>query len=114
MPAFDKFAYSDGRCFNLKQADLAKYPTRMPDPPATLQQREIEYIADFLMARVVGKGPIDRAKWSTAVVEKVTADKAAEALSRYEGTVLKSSLSKEQEKELQEALHGGTPAAAAS
>lgn len=62
MPAFDKFAYSDGRCFNLKQADLAKYPTRMPDPPATLQQREIEYIADFLMARVVGKGPLDRAK----------------------------------------------------
>src|SRR5215212_7336033 len=33
MPAFDKFAYSDGRCFNLKQADLAKYPSRMPDPP---------------------------------------------------------------------------------
>ena len=62
MPAFDKFAYSDGRCFNLKQADLSKYPTRMPDPPATLQQREIEYIADFLMTRVVGKGPIDRAK----------------------------------------------------
>src|SRR5256885_4013024 len=22
MPAFDKFAYSDGRCFDLKQADL--------------------------------------------------------------------------------------------
>ena len=24
MPAFDKFAYTDGRCYNLKQADLAK------------------------------------------------------------------------------------------
>ena len=61
MPAFDKFAYSDGRCFNMKQADLAKYPTRMPDPPATLQPREIDYIADFLIAKVVGKGPLDRA-----------------------------------------------------
>lgn len=50
------------------------------------------------------------------VVEKVTADKAAEALSKYEGTVLKSSLSKQHEAELQEALHGGgtqqVPAAA--
>jgi mono/diheme cytochrome c family protein len=62
MPAFDKFAYSDGRCFNMKQADLSKYPTRMPDPPTTLQPREIEYIADFLMSRVVGKGALDRAK----------------------------------------------------
>jgi uncharacterized membrane protein len=43
------------------------------------------------------------------VVEKVTPDKAVEALSRYGGTVLKSSLSKETEAELQEALHG-TPA----
>ena len=40
------------------------------------------------------------------VVEKVTPDKAVDALSKYGGTVLKSSLSKEAEKELQEALHG--------
>ena len=40
------------------------------------------------------------------IVEKVTPDKAVEALSRYGGTVLKSSLSKEQEAELQAALHG--------
>jgi uncharacterized membrane protein len=40
------------------------------------------------------------------VVEKATPDKAAEALSRFGGTVLKSSLSKEAEAELQEALHG--------
>src|SRR5450755_4789423 len=57
MPAFDKFAYSDGRCYGKKQADLKVYPNRMPDPPATLQQREIDLIADFLMAKVVGKGP---------------------------------------------------------
>ena len=41
------------------------------------------------------------------VVEKVTPDKAVEAMSQYGGTVLKSSLSKEAEAELQEALHGG-------
>ena len=62
MPAFDKFAYSDGRCYNMKEADLAKFPTRMPDPPATLQPREIEYLADFLMAKVVGQGLMDHAK----------------------------------------------------
>ena len=62
MPAFDKFAYSDGRCYGKKQADLKAYPNRMPDPPATLQPREIELIADFMMAKIVGKGPMDRAK----------------------------------------------------
>jgi len=40
------------------------------------------------------------------MVEKVTPDKAIDALSQYGGTVLKSSLSKEGEKELQDALHG--------
>jgi hypothetical protein len=62
MPAFDKFAYSDGRCYGKKQADLKAYPTRMPDPPTTLQPREIDLIADFLMAKIAGKGPMDRAK----------------------------------------------------
>jgi len=28
MPAFDKFAYSDGRCFGLKRADLALYAAK--------------------------------------------------------------------------------------
>jgi uncharacterized membrane protein len=41
------------------------------------------------------------------VLEKVTPDKAVEAMSKYGGTVLKTSLSKEDEKELQDALHGG-------
>ena len=40
------------------------------------------------------------------VVEKVTPDKAVEALSEYGGTVLKSSLSKQAERDLQDALHG--------
>ncbi len=62
MPPFDKFAYSDGRCYGLKQADLRKAGQHMSDPPATLQNREIEYIADFMFAKVIGKGPMDHAK----------------------------------------------------
>jgi hypothetical protein len=62
MPPFDKFAYSDGRCYGLKQADLRASGQRMSDPPATLQNREIEFIADFMFAKVIGKGPMDHAK----------------------------------------------------
>jgi hypothetical protein len=62
MPAFDKFAYSDGRCYGMKQADLKSSGLNLPDPPATLQPREIELLADFLFAKVVGKGPMNRAK----------------------------------------------------
>jgi len=40
------------------------------------------------------------------VVEKVTPDKAIDALSEYGGTVLKSSLSKKAEEELQRELTG--------
>src|SRR4051812_7253051 len=42
------------------------------------------------------------------ILEKVTPDKAIEALKQYGGTVLKSSLSKESEAELQQALQGST------
>ena len=62
MPAFDRFAYSDGRCYGLKQADLRASGQRMPDPPSTLQVREVEAIADFLFAKVVNQGPMDHSK----------------------------------------------------
>lgn len=42
------------------------------------------------------------------MIEKVTPDKAVDALSKYGGKVLKTSLSNESEARLQEALHGGT------
>jgi len=45
------------------------------------------------------------------VVEKVTPDKAVEGLRQFGGTVLKSSLSKDAEKELEDALHGEQTAA---
>jgi uncharacterized membrane protein len=45
------------------------------------------------------------------MVEKVTPDKAVDAMSKYGGTVLKTSLSKQDEADLQEALHGGQASA---
>jgi hypothetical protein len=62
MPAFDKFAYSDGRCYGLKKADLQARNLPMEDPPATLAPNEVELLADFLTAKVIGKGPMDHAK----------------------------------------------------
>ena len=41
------------------------------------------------------------------MLDKATPDKAIAAMSKYGGTVLKTSLSPEAEKELQDALHGG-------
>jgi hypothetical protein len=61
MPAFDRLAYSDGRCFGLKLSDLRARGLEMPDPPATLAANEVERLADFLFAKVVGKGPVDHA-----------------------------------------------------
>jgi uncharacterized membrane protein len=47
------------------------------------------------------------------IVERVTPDKATAALSKYGGTVLKSSLSQQDEAKLQQALHGDAPVATA-
>ncbi len=62
MPAFDRLAYSDGRCYGMKQADLKRLALSMADPSATLQPREIEMLADFLFAKIIGKGPMNRAR----------------------------------------------------
>ena len=70
MPPFDKFAYSDGRCFSMTEADLKAKGINMADPPVTLQPREVELLADFAFAKIVGKGAMDKAKcadyWGSA------------------------------------------------
>ena len=73
MPAFDKFAYSDGRCYGMKAEELKSRGLTLPDPPATLQPREIDLLVDFLLARVVGKGAMDRARCVEYWGEKVEA-----------------------------------------
>jgi hypothetical protein len=71
MPSFDRFAYSDGRCFGLKAADLRARQLTMPDPPSTLAPNEVNLLVDFLLAKVVNKGPLDRAScaeyWGSVV-----------------------------------------------
>ena len=60
MPAFDRLAYSDGRCYGLLKSQMSATP--MPDPPATLQNREIEAIVDFLFAKVIKQGVMNQEK----------------------------------------------------
>ena len=62
MPAYDRRAYVDDRCLGRTRRDLDRMGLQLFDPPATLQNREVERLADFLMARVIGQGPMDRQK----------------------------------------------------
>jgi hypothetical protein len=61
MPAFDRRAYVDDRCLGRTKADLDRMGLDLFDPATTLQQREIERVADFLLAKVLGQGPMDHA-----------------------------------------------------
>ena len=60
MPAYDRLAYVDARCYGQKKADLNGLT--LADPPATLQPREIETLADFMFAKIVKQGAMDAAK----------------------------------------------------
>ena len=62
MPAFDRLAYTDDRCLGRTLADLQRMGLQLFDPGATLQPREVERLTDFLLAKVVRQGPMDRAK----------------------------------------------------
>ena len=70
MPPFDRLAYSDGRCYGKKQSELKAAGIKLADPPATLQPREVELLADFVFAKVAGQGPMTKAKcteyWGSA------------------------------------------------
>jgi len=59
MPHFDELAYTDKRCYGQTEADLGSRVPAFP-PSTTLAKREIEVLADFLIAKVIGRGPITR------------------------------------------------------
>lgn len=60
MPYHDLQAYTDTRCYGVTAGDLGD---QMPDrAQQTLQQREIATVVDYLLVRVVGRGPITRAE----------------------------------------------------
>jgi mono/diheme cytochrome c family protein len=55
MPHFDKYAYDDDTpCYGMKEADVG---ANMPPSPhsTSLTKREIEAVADYLLAQFVGK-----------------------------------------------------------
>ena len=56
-------------------------------------------VQHFVRDADAGDAPVAR-------LDLLSPDKAVEALTKYGGTVLKTSLSKEAEKELQKRLHG--------
>ena len=54
MPHFDKYAYDDTDCYGLKGKNLGNDAPR--DPHSTsLTKREIEAVADYILAKFVGK-----------------------------------------------------------
>ncbi|HEY4407275.1 MAG TPA: cytochrome c [Xanthobacteraceae bacterium] len=61
MPHFDELAYSDKRCYGMTEAELGDRTPSLP-PGTTLQRREVEVIADYLLARIVGRGAVTRAE----------------------------------------------------
>src|SRR4030081_2406055 len=59
IPQHDQLAYPDKRCYGVAEADPgAQRPA--PPPSTTLQKREIEAIADYLLAKVIGHRPVTR------------------------------------------------------
>ncbi len=61
MPHFDESAYTDKRCYNTTEAELGKNTPALP-PGSTLQAREAEAIADYVLAKFAGRGAATRAE----------------------------------------------------
>jgi hypothetical protein len=59
MPHYDELAYTDKRCYGVTETELGPQAPSLP-PSTTLQKREMEAIADYLVAKVIGRGPVTR------------------------------------------------------
>jgi hypothetical protein len=59
MPRFDEEAYTDNRCYGVTEAEIGPQVPSLP-PGATLRTREAEAIADYLLAKVIGRGQVTR------------------------------------------------------
>jgi mono/diheme cytochrome c family protein len=69
MPHFDADAYTDDRCYGMTEAELGSKTPGLP-PGSTLQRREIEVLADYLLAKVIGRGPVTREECHEVFGEK--------------------------------------------
>jgi hypothetical protein len=68
MPHFDEDAYTDTRCYGMTEADLGDRTPTLP-PSTTLPKRDIEALVDYLLAKVIGHGPVTRAECQDAFGE---------------------------------------------
>jgi hypothetical protein len=59
MPHFDDQAYTDKGCYGMTQAELGDRTPNLP-PSTTLPKREVEILADYLLAKIVGRGQVTR------------------------------------------------------
>src|SRR5580704_10060114 len=60
MPHFDRFAYTDKRCYDMTADDLGdQKPNRAP---TTLQADEIDAVADYVAVKLRGLGRVTRAQ----------------------------------------------------
>lgn len=60
MPHFDRFAYTDKRCYGMTEDELgAAVPNRAT---VTLQPYEIDALADYVATKIKGAGPVTRAQ----------------------------------------------------
>jgi mono/diheme cytochrome c family protein len=59
MPHFDDQAYTDKRCYGMTEAEMGDKVPPFP-PSTTLPRRDIELVADYLRAKVIGRGAITR------------------------------------------------------
>jgi hypothetical protein len=59
MPRFDEDAYTDDRCYGMTEKELGTQVPALP-PGGTLRQREAEAVADYLLAKVIGRGLVTR------------------------------------------------------
>src|SRR5690348_5136192 len=58
MPHFDRFAYTDKRCYGQTAEDLGdQVPNRAT---TTLQKDEIDALADYVATKIKGAGPVTR------------------------------------------------------
>jgi cbb3-type cytochrome c oxidase subunit III len=70
MPHFEEEAYSDQRCYGMTETELGSRMPPLP-PSTTLPRRDIEVIADYLLAKVIGRGPITREECFETLGERV-------------------------------------------
>ena len=60
MPHFDRFAYTDKRCYGMTAEDLGDH---VPNRAATtLQSYEIDALADYVATKIKGAGPVTKSQ----------------------------------------------------